>query len=203
LKARVCSADNYVQNGRRMTLEEIVGLYIRECRDDARKEIRFFEIQRSPSAAIQKAALCVLPSGKRHSHQRRIPKAVLEKAEASLQAAGKRLAKAADFAALHEVVKAEIGNIPGIGALAVYDIAHRIGAYFRKSPALVYLHRGTKTGAAVLGFHGDSLDPRKLPSPFSRLTPAEIEDCLCIYKDQLRGERRAKRPYPAGFACRT
>ncbi len=31
----------------------------------------------------------------------------------------------------------------GIAALTVYDIAHRIGAFLRKAPALVYLHRGS------------------------------------------------------------
>jgi len=44
------------------------------------------------------------------------------------------------------VVKREIGSVHGMGKLLVYDIAHRIGAYFGKSPALVYLHRGTKKG---------------------------------------------------------
>lgn len=58
-----------------MTLDEIVSDYIREYRDHARKEMRFFEIQRSPSKAIRKAALCELQSGKRHPHQRRIPRA--------------------------------------------------------------------------------------------------------------------------------
>jgi len=35
-----------------MTLDEIVSDYMREYRDDARAEMRFFEIQRSPSVAI-------------------------------------------------------------------------------------------------------------------------------------------------------
>ena len=61
-----------------MTYDEIVSDYIREYRDDACAEMRFFEIQRSPSAAIRKAALCELPSGKRHPDQRCIPKALLE-----------------------------------------------------------------------------------------------------------------------------
>ena len=69
----------------------------------------------------------------------------------------------------------------------VYDIAQRIGAYLGKAPTLIYLHRGTKEGAAILGFHGETVDACKLPPAFSRLAPAEIEDCLCIYKDQLRG----------------
>ena len=56
-----------------MTLSEIVSDYIREYREHARAEMRFFEIQRSPSMVIRTAGLCELPSGKRHPHQRRIP----------------------------------------------------------------------------------------------------------------------------------
>jgi hypothetical protein len=120
-----------------MTLEEIVSDYTREYRDDARKKKRFIEIQRWPSAAIRKAALCELLSGKRHPHQYRIPGALLEQVEARLQGIGRKLKRAADFAAIHRAVDDEIGGIEGIGALTVYDIAHRIGAHFRKSPALV------------------------------------------------------------------
>lgn len=97
------------------------------------------------------------------------------------------------FDALHEAVKREIASVHGIGKLMVYDIAHRIGAYLGKPPTLIYLHRGTKEGAAVLGFRGETLDPAKLPSAFARLAPAEIEDCLRIYKDQLQGARDGQR----------
>jgi hypothetical protein len=183
-----------------MTLEEIVSDYIRQYRNNARAEMRFFEIQRSPSEAIRKAALCILPTGKRHPHQRRIPKAVLEQAEARLQAIGHSLAKATDFAGLHQLVEGEIGGIRGVGALTVYDIAHRIGAHFGRTPELVYLHAGTRTGARVFNIGGDAFDPKKLPRAFSRLTPAEIEDCLCIYKDELRGSTLARRSPGCGVA---
>src|SRR4029077_19857175 len=125
---------------------------------------------------------CEFPDGKRHPHQCLIPKRLLGLAEERLHAARKRLARAADFAALHGIVEREIGGIHGIGKLTVYDIAHRIGAYFGKAPALVYLHRGTRIGARVFRIRGDSFDPKILPEAFSRLTPSEIEDCLCIYK---------------------
>lgn len=171
-----------------MTSEEIISDYIREYRENARAEMRFFEIQRSRSAAIRKATLCDLPSGKRHPHQRRISRAVLEHVEAQLQAIGHKLAKATDFAALHRSVQEEIGGIKGIGPLTVYDITHRIGAHLRKAPERVYLHAGTRIGARVFGISGDSLDPKLLPKSFSRLAPSEIEDCLCIYKDELRGD---------------
>jgi len=175
-----------------MIVDEIVSDYIREYRHDAREEMRFFEVQRSPSAAIRKAALCELPGGKRHPHQRRIPKAVLEQAEARLQAIGRKLANAGDFAALHGLLEGEIGSIKGIGALTVYDIAQRVGAHFGKAPRLVYLHAGTRTGARVFNISGDSFDPRILPKAFSRLAASEIEDCLCIYKDELRGSAHVR-----------
>jgi hypothetical protein len=90
-----------------MTLDEILDDYIREYRDDARKEMHFFESQRSPSEAIRKAALCELPSGKRHPHQRRIPRALLEHVEAKLQGIGRVLARAPGFAELHRAIEAE------------------------------------------------------------------------------------------------
>jgi hypothetical protein len=101
--------------------------------------------------------------GKRHSHQCLIPRRLLEIAEERLQAAANRLARAPDFDALHGIVQSQIESVRGIGKLMVYDIAHRIGAYLRKEPTLVYLHRGTKEGAAILGFRGETLDPANLP----------------------------------------
>jgi hypothetical protein len=188
-----------------MTSEEVVSDYIREYRDDARAEMRFFEFQRRPSEAIRKAALCELPSGKRHPHQRRIPKSLLEQVGAGLQAIGRKLAKSADFSALHRLVEDRIGSINGIGALTVYDIAHRIGAHFGKAPRLVYLHAGTRLGARVFNASGDSFDPKILPKAFSRLEPSEIEDCLCIYKDELRNcaqSRAARRKSGCAVAVR-
>jgi hypothetical protein len=170
-----------------MTLDEIVDAYIREYRAAARAEMDTFRREESRAAAIRRAALCEFQDGKRHPHQYLIPRRLLELAEERFQAAAKHLAAAADFDALHEIVRREIGSVHGIGKLMVYDIAQRIGAHLGKAPTLIYLHRGTKEGAAILGFHGETLDARKLPSAFLRLAPAEIEDCLCIYKDQLRG----------------
>lgn len=182
-----------------MTLDEIVSDYIRKYRDGARAEMDTFRNEKSGTAAIRRAALCELPDGKRHPHQYRIPRRLLQLAEGRLQAAARRLANPADFDAVHAIVAAEIGAIHGIGKLMVYDIAQRIGAFFRKHPRRIYLHQGTKQGAAVLGFRGETLDPALLPPAFSRLSAAEIEDCLCIYKDRLAGVKR-KRP---GSRCVT
>jgi hypothetical protein len=181
-----------------MTLDEIVLDYIREYRDGARDEMRVFESDRSSAAVIRRAALSQWRRDKRHPHQRRIPGAILGQAEERLQAIRPSLAKAADFAALHRLVEEEIGRIKGIGELTVYDIAHRIGAHFGKAPRLVYLHAGTRTGARALNIKGNSFDPGVLPKAFASLSPAEIEDCLCIYKDELNGSSGNRR---RGAAC--
>jgi hypothetical protein len=169
-----------------MTIEEVVAAYIRDCRPAALREMRFFAIQRSLEDAVRYATLCLLPSGKRHSHQRRLPIAVLEEAERRLQLVRPELTKARDFAALYQVVERKIGSIRGIGALTVYDVAHRIAAFLGKPPDLVYLHAGTRVGAAALGVKGEMVDRDELSVTFAVLTAAEIEDCFCIYKDELR-----------------
>lgn len=170
-----------------MTLDEIVDDYIRQYRRSARAEMDSFREEKSLAATIRRAALCEFPDGKRHPHQYLIPKRLLQLAEERLQAPSKRLVAASDFDELQGIVEREIGGVHGIGKLMVYDVAQRIGAKLGKEPKLVYLHRGTKEGAAILGFRGEMLDPGKLPPALRRLKPAEIEDCLCIYRDQLRG----------------
>ena len=173
-----------------MTLDEIVDDYIRTQRAYARAEMMAFANETSPSEAIRRAALCEKSNGKRHDHQRRIPKRLLEEVETKLQGIRRKLSNAADFATLHTLVHEEIGSIRGIGALTVYDVAHRIGAYLGQSPKYVYLHAGVKVGARALGIGCDSFDPKILPKPFARLAPSEIEDCLCIYKAELMGAAR-------------
>jgi hypothetical protein len=173
-----------------MTLDRIVNDYIRTQRHYTVEEMMDFANEPNPSAAIRRAALCETNDGKRHPHQRRIHRALLEQVEAKLQAIRRKLSNASDFTALYGLVDEEAGSIKGIGALAVYDIAHRIGAYFGKTPQRVYLHAGVRVGARALGIVGESFDPKILPKPFARLAPSEMEDCLCIYKDELSGGAR-------------
>ena len=100
--------------------------------------------------------------------------------------------KCSSFEALHTLIEREIGGIPDIGPLTVYDVATRIGAHLQLEPEKVYLHSGTKKGARALGLGArrKSLEPAELPVEFGRLTAREIEDCLCLYKDYL-GDFRA------------
>jgi hypothetical protein len=124
-----------------MTPGEIVSAYIRDYRRAARAEmLRFARL--GLRDAIRNAALCRLPNGKRHPHQRRLSKAVLEESERRLQRRARELQHTSDFAALHRIVESAIGSISGVGPLAVYDVALRVAASLGKAPELVYLQEG-------------------------------------------------------------
>ncbi len=170
-----------------MNFGAIVRDYTSRHRERARRELRYYMIQGSLEGAIREAALSLLPSGKRHPHQRRIPLRVLQSAERRLQGIAGQLKAAQSFVELHRLIERHIRPIRGIGDLAVYDIAHRIGAYLRREPEAVYLHAGTREGARALSLGGKTIDVRELPASLRKLSAAEIEDCLCIYKDALRG----------------
>ena len=77
------------------------------------------------------------------------------------------------------------------GKLASYDTSLRIGAHRGLWPRWVYLHTGTRTGAKALNLDisGVSLEVSDLPGPLRRLQPYEVEDFLCIYKQNLKTGR--------------
>jgi hypothetical protein len=104
------------------TLRDIVADYISCCREDAEQEQRWFAIQRTLEEAVSRAALAVSPSGKRLSHQRRIPQGVLAESRRRLVASLPALAKAKSFEELHETVAATIGPIQGIGGLTIVSV---------------------------------------------------------------------------------
>ncbi|MBK8097628.1 MAG: hypothetical protein IPK26_11010 [Planctomycetes bacterium] len=168
------------------TLRDIVDEYIRRKQLPAALELQFYAGQPTLADAIDVAALCKAPNGKRHPHQNRIPPASL--AEARLRLLAADLGTAATFDELHDAVAALIGDLWMVADLTIYDIAHRIGAHLGLAPERVYLHRGTRVGARALGLGRGraTLELRDLPPEFHRLTAAEAEDCLCIYKDRLR-----------------
>lgn len=169
--------------------EKIVRRYLAEVRPDARKEMLVFERMPSLEDAITSAALCILPDGKRHPHQYRIPASSLEQARRALLQV--ELSKCQSFDELHQMVGSSIGDIFMVGVLTIYDISHRIGAFLRLEPEFVYLHRGVIEGAKALGLQANrgALPVQALPKPFRRLKAYEIEDCLCIFKSELAGVR--------------
>jgi hypothetical protein len=180
-------------------LRQIVDHYIRHHRPRGRAESGRFRQQPSLDDAVRLAAGCIDQYGKRHSHQRRIPRASLDRLARRLAAVD--LMQAGTFQELYEMVRAAGESIHMIGPLTTYDVATRIGAYLHLAPNRVYLHAGTRAGARALGIAGrnKTVQRSELPREFGRLTAAECEDVLCIYKDVLAAAIR-RRPRPVARA---
>jgi hypothetical protein len=171
-----------------LTLDIIVSDFIIFNRERAAQENNFYKIQPNLDKAIEAAALCKLSSGKRHSHQRRIPSIVLQQAWFSLRKAKGDLEDCKDFYDLIKVITRLLGDINGLGDLTIYDITQRIGLFLGIGPTVIYLHAGTREGAKALGIGKGKNTARmaEFPREFQVLEPYEIEDCLCIYKDEIK-----------------
>ena len=178
--------------------ERAVSDYIKHHRADAARELRFYRSTPTLARAIRRGARARTAEGGKHPHQWRIPRGVLRTFGARLGRREQALSEAASFDELHEAVRGVGDPIRGIGELAVYDTALRIGAQLGLDPERVYLHRGTRDGAAAVGVdhRRQSIAVSKLPPSFARLAPHEIEDCLCIFKEFLSGKR-----FPRATGC--
>lgn len=171
-----------------MKLEAIIRTYIRKIRPKAQAEIDWFAHQPSFDAAIEKAALALNSRGKRYSHQRRLTKAALREAFRSLSDKSEAIKRARDFDELFRIIRAVVKPIQGVGELYVYDTSFRIGAKLNLFPTKVYLHAGTRRGARALGLDHSraTLKVSALPKELRTLEPYELEDILCIFKDELK-----------------
>jgi hypothetical protein len=170
-------------------LDRAVNDYIEHHRPRAARELEYFRrLLRSDEDAVSRAALAQLPSGNRHPHQRRIPRASLDESRRRLLENLPILRQAASFDELLDLINALIRPIPMVGELVVYDTALRIGARFGLEPRKVYVHAGTRDGAKALGFDGrrHAIEMHELPASIPQLSAREAEDLLCIYKSRLR-----------------
>lgn len=173
------------------SLRQIVDHYITHRRADTREERNRFRRSESIETAVDLAAGCNNEHGKRHPHQRRIPARSLRRMQQRL--ASVDLLASSSFDEIHDLVEDATDDVRMIGRLTVYDVATRIGAYLDLPPKCIYLHAGTRTGAQALGLDVKrrTLERSELPREFRRLTPAECEDVLCIYKDHLPAAKGA------------
>jgi hypothetical protein len=93
------------------------------------------------------------------------------------------LARIETFHALLGELSESIGAVRGIGERTVYDTALRLGVVFALEPDRVYLHAGTREGAKHLSL--DWRQPYLRMGDLRTLQPREVEDLLCIYKQDL------------------
>lgn len=170
------------------TLASLVRAYRIRNRPGALEEIAFFKGCDSIDKVLHHASLAIDHNSNRYSHQFRLKPGVLRQAKERLTCARQELAKAESFKELHEALKRILRGVAGLGELYYYDTALRIGAYLGLMPVEVYLHRGTRAGAAALGLssNGETLPVSELPKPIQELEAHEIEDFLCIYKSRFR-----------------
>ena len=168
--------------------EAIVLDYVEYHRPKARAELEWFRQQPTLRSAIEYAALAIDQEGKRYSHQRRRTTECLWQAREALLANVAAIKQCASFDDLYALIERLVQPIWGSGPLYVYDTSLRCGAKLNLLPKRVYLHAGTRDGFEALGFHGraQTVEVSRLPAFLRELEPHEIEDALCLYKEELR-----------------
>lgn len=154
--------------------------YIRRFRPRARAEAAHFA-QGSPEERVQRAALAVTANGHKHRHQWRIPPSLLTEFARRLLGRLNAINAARSFPDLLAVVTAV--KLKGVSDLTIYDTTVRIGGGQHIEPDAVYLHAGTRKGAARLGLNVRrvSIPLAEMPPEFKGLSASEMEDLLCSY----------------------
>jgi len=140
--------------------------------------------------AIKIAVMSKDKYGKLHSHQKRIYKYVYNNFLKNLLFVRDEIMKAKNFDILIDII---YNNKPsGAGELFCYDVALRIGYKLNLLPEKVYIHAGTKIGLRKLygrNIYEKTILKNNLPEPFNscELTPDQLEDFFCIYKNNICG----------------
>ncbi|MGV8878079.1 MAG: hypothetical protein ACOH2A_03505 [Sphingobacteriaceae bacterium] len=149
--------------------------------------VNFCRLQANLSLAIHFAALAENEYHKRHYHQRRLKKADLQLFADNILGKLAEIQAIPNFDELYNTVSS--CRVQGVGELAIYDTANRIGEYLKLEPEYIYLHAGTRKGAEKLigKIVGHKICKDQLPEPLrsSDLTPAQLEDILCIFKKNI------------------
>jgi len=162
--------------------------------------IVFCNMQNNLVDTIKYAAIARDQNDKKHSHQKRINNDTLNKFAHNLQLKSNEIENVRDFDSLIKII--ESNKVNGISSLAIYDTAHRIGIKLNIIPDKVYIHAGTLKGAKkLLGkkINSKFIDKSEFPTIFQKqnVTCDEIEDILCIYKDEFDLEK----PFSGKFCC--
>lgn len=168
-------------------LSKIIKVYKKYKAENPDSWIEFAKKQKNLKAAIRVSSLSINHDNKRNPHQYRLEQKTLNATCDELLLLERKLKAARSFDELYQLIMSI--DVYGLGPLTRYDIATRIGAYLKLYPDRIYLHAGTRTGAKVLlgKVDGEYILKSDLPKPFrSRdLQCSEIEDILCIFKDQF------------------
>jgi hypothetical protein len=178
-----------------MDWETIIRHYRLNFTRKGEAELDWFRRQPSFETAIVVAARATDHRGKRFNHQIKIPRAALPEAERLLLEQANVLRACRSFHELWLLIKQTLQHVRGLGELYFYDTALRIGAFLNLAPERVYMHRGTRQGAKRFGFmrgNREWLNISEFPQSLRELSAQEIEDILCIYKDETLATRACR-----------
>jgi hypothetical protein len=150
------------------------------------------------------------PNGKVHNHQSRVSAHARHRYYRRLTTARRRLKACGTFEGVLHICE-EVGEpIPGIGPVTIYDVATRVAAFLKLEPRFVHMHAGALAGFRALIRSGtttfwttpgavrvrDQVDPELLPGPLRRISPDEVEDFLCVYREVLHRVKSPERRRP-------
>ena len=172
--------------------EAVIRAYVEYRRNHPDRHIDHCLTQPSLLDTVVQAAQSVDHSGKIHPHQCRVGRKRLAEWGQELSSYTQRIRAATTFEGILDTVHYAAQNFSGggIGELTIYDTAHRIGEKMGLPPKKIYLHSGTRSGAAILVKTIDkstaSIEASQLPPEFHKLAPTELEDILCMYKGALQ-----------------
>jgi hypothetical protein len=162
------------------------------CCESLHGLLRHYKKMSNLEDVIEMAAYAQNSQGKRHSHQYRISSTALENGKRILKKGIQNENSFDSFEALHDWFSSQCSNKSdslglGLGPLYIYDTCLRIGAYLKLMPKFVYLHSGALIGARALlaAVKCKKLRVSDFPKELQILKPYEIEDFLCIYKNEL------------------
>lgn len=178
------------------SLKEILDDYKLRKNDFWRKVMSFYTGLSDIDEAIKHASKFHKDQTHCDEHQRRILKDSKRKFATLLKKLKAQILTCANFKDLYDLLKKKC-KPAGIGDLAIYDTAMRLGAYLEKStgkdftPQEVYLHNGTAAGATSLkkmnkiSYSSNPVPLSVFSNLFKGLKPFEIEEVLCVYKNVL------------------
>lgn len=157
--------------------KEIISTFLERDRKNIENDLASYK-------DVYSAARAKNYQGKKHSHQYLIKPIILEDFAQRIVSKEVELQDANSFEEIYSIVQS--CRIRGIGNLALYDTAVRIGYQLNKPPLNVYLHQGTRIGASKLGIHGNIIPKSEFDKfGLNELTAHEIECFLCIYRNYI------------------
>ena len=95
-------------------------------------------------------------------------------------------------------------EMKGIGPLTRYDTATQLAFPDKKFPNRVHLCAGAAKGAKALGVSGTAVDKQvfvNICPDFAKMSTAQIEDFLCVYKSYLKGEIEDEQESTSNGCC--